>query len=598
MAPKRPPSLERRVPLFLSMLVLTVVGVGSVFAYAEFRALLLRMNQERLASATTLFAGLLSQQLGASEVAYQAVGLRALGALATTGDDWTDPAAAAALDRLEVPDGMRALAFLPDDGPCVGFVREASGGWRPMESCPASPTEEPTTGIRPLRVVDGEPRADMMVRADTDSWSGWIVGVSSLRLTPSGSFYADLIAPGSTFLLGNLDGTVWTGLESVVDGPPDLGEAGQVSFTDEAGTRRTGVLVPLATAPWGILVHRDMATVLAPARTFLYWMLGSGLLLAALASLGAWLASRRVTGPLVEVTRGAEAIAGGQHGLRVPVRDGRSDEVGRLAEAFNTMATKVDDREQTLQEQVRERTRSLEEAMVRLEEAQDQLLRQERLATLGQLAGGVGHELRNPLGVMTNAVYYLETVQPDAPPKVREYLNILKSQVATSEKIVSDLLDFGRVSAPEKGRVEVGPLIEECVARADAGKRLDVRVEVAPGAEVVYADRSQLVQVLVNLLTNAAQAMNGGGAVDVTATPDGARVLLRVTDSGPGIPDDQLERVFEPLVTTKARGIGLGLAVSRMLVAANGAQLRAEQVPEGGASFVLEIPARAPGGDT
>ncbi len=598
MAPKRPPSLARRVPLFLSILVLTVVGAGSVVVYAEFRALLLRMNQERLASATTLFAGLLSQQLEASEAAYRAVGVRALGALTATGDDWNEPAAAGALDLLEVPEGMRALAFVPDDGPCVGFVRGATGDWQAMAGCPVWLTEQPAAGIRPLRVVDDEPRANMMARADTDAWNGWIVGVSSLRLTPSGSFYADLIAPGSTFLLGNLDGTVWTDLESVVDGPPEPGGAGQVSFTDEAGTRRTGILVPLATAPWGILVHRDMATVLAPARNFLYWMLGSGLLLAALASFGAWLASRGVTGPLVEVTRGAEAIAGGQHGLRVPTSNGRSDEVGRLAEAFNTMAAKVDDREQTLQEQVRERTRSLEEAMARLEEAQDQLLRQERLATLGQLAGGVGHELRNPLGVMTNAVYYLETVQPDAPPKVREYLNILKTQVATSEKIVSDLLDFGRVSAPEKGRVEVGPLIEECVARADPGNRLDVRVEVAPGAEAVYADRSQLVQVLVNLLTNAAQAMNGGGAVDLTAEPGGAGVVLRVTDSGPGIPQDQLERVFEPLVTTKARGIGLGLAVSRMLVSANGAQLTAEQVPEGGASFVLEIPARAPGADT
>src|SRR5690606_1723689 len=135
------------------------------------------------------------------------------------------------------------------------------------------------------------------------------------------------------------------------------------------------------------------------------------------------------------------------------------DELGRLAGAFNQMAERVDDRRHSLETQVAERTETLQQALARLSEAQDQLLRQERLATLGQLAGSVGHELRNPLGVMTNALYYLDAVQSDASPKVREYMQILRDQVGVSERIVSDLLDFGRVGSPDRTMVGVARVV-------------------------------------------------------------------------------------------------------------------------------------------
>ena len=98
----------------------------------------------------------------------------------------------------------------------------------------------------------------------------------------------------------------------------------------------------------------------------------------------------------------------------------------------------------------RERTAGLEQTLTTLRDTQEQLVRREKLAMLGQLASGVGHELRNPLGVMTNAVYYLEMIQPDAPPDVQEYLGILRAQIGLAEKIVGDLLDFSHIRPPRR----------------------------------------------------------------------------------------------------------------------------------------------------
>lgn len=161
--------------------------------------------------------------------------------------------------------------------------------------------------------------------------------------------------------------------------------------------------------------------------------------------LAAWITSRRITGPLTQLTEAADAIAHGNFAHRVRIR--RSDELGRLGTAFPTMAGEVQQSREQLERKVEERTKDLNDTLTQLHDAQDSLVlvvRREKLAMLGQLSSGVGHELRNPLGVMTNAVYYLKTMLAGSPANVHEYLEILQQQITLSEKIVSDLLDFAR----------------------------------------------------------------------------------------------------------------------------------------------------------
>jgi signal transduction histidine kinase len=198
---------------------------------------------------------------------------------------------------------------------------------------------------------------------------------------------------------------------------------------------------------------------------------------------------------------------------------------------------------------------------------------------------------------MTNALYVIEQCLPDAPQLVREYLDLLRGQIAASERIVGDLLDTARVRAPQAEDVDLRAFVDAQLQRLGptAGVTIDVRIgEEVPAARM---DPTQLAQVLLNLVTNGVQAMGEGEGGTLTieaATVDADdRVRLAVRDTGPGIPSDVLERIFEPLFTTKARGLGLGLWVSQSLATANGATLEVTSRPGEGSTFTLDMPAAA-----
>jgi signal transduction histidine kinase len=204
----------------------------------------------------------------------------------------------------------------------------------------------------------------------------------------------------------------------------------------------------------------------------------------------------------------------------------------------------------------------------------------------------VGHELRNPLGVISNVVYYLNATLQNTPGKVHDHLGILSEQVRLAEKIIADILDFTRVKPPDVSEIAIAQFLDEQVARVTLPS--GIRIERALDRDIppMQADRVQIGQVLFNVLTNAVQAMDGkGGILTIRCRSDNGRVRLEVEDDGPGIPDEHLDRIFEPLFTTKTRGFGLGLSVSRLLVQANGGELTVSNAPEGGAIFVIDIPA-------
>lgn len=222
-----------------------------------------------------------------------------------------------------------------------------------------------------------------------------------------------------------------------------------------------------------------------------------------------------------------------------------------------------------LEEMVEERTKELLEA-------QEQLIRKEKLAILGQLAGGVAHELRNPLGVISNAVYYLKTILPDADETTKEYLEMISSEVRNSEKMVSDLLDLSRTRLPVREEITVSDLVGQALEKRPPPEKVKVTTKIASDLPPVFVDPRQIGQVLVNLVTNAYQAMPEGGRLTISTQAENRQVYLSISDTGCGIPEENMERLFEPLFTTKARGIGLGLAVSKNLVEANGGSIEVE----------------------
>lgn len=225
----------------------------------------------------------------------------------------------------------------------------------------------------------------------------------------------------------------------------------------------------------------------------------------------------------------------------------------------------------------------LEQCTRELRDTQEELIRKERLAALGQLVGGVGHELRNPLGVIANTVYYLRLV-------LQENLEAISSGVDNAEKIVSDLVDLSRTKPAEREKVVISELVSEVLEESAPPEDMQVTTEIASDLATVFVDRRQIWQVLENLVSNAYEAMPEGGELSIKGEEEERWVCVSVSDNGCGIPEENKKKIFEPLFTTKATGMGLGLAVSKNLVEVNGGALEVESKVGVGTTFTMKLP--------
>ncbi len=231
---------------------------------------------------------------------------------------------------------------------------------------------------------------------------------------------------------------------------------------------------------------------------------------------------------------------------------------------------------------------ALEEKTRALEAAQEELVRRERLATMGHLAGSVSHELRNPLGVIKNSVYYLKMVVPE-DERVRKHLGILEREVATATRIITGMLDFARATPATRVRTDLNGLVQEELERLLVPDSIRMERELAENLRPVMVDPDQIRLILNNLFANALQAMPEGGALIVQTRPLEDTLEVTVADTGSGIAPDHLKRIFEPLFTTKGKGIGLGLSLARRLAEANGGSIRVESALGQGSRFMVEL---------
>ena len=241
---------------------------------------------------------------------------------------------------------------------------------------------------------------------------------------------------------------------------------------------------------------------------------------------------------------------------------------------------------------VRQRTRQLEAA-------QNQLVQSERLAAIGEFAAAVGHELRNPLGVVSNALYLLQTRLDRDDDFLTRQLNTAERHVSSATLIVSDLLEFARPRDPMREEVDLVDLVDEVASTSPPPEGIELVRQVPRDLPRLSADRDQLRQVVLNLLINSYEAMGTGGRVTITAASRDGGVELSVDDNGPGMDDETSSQVFEPFFTKKARGIGLGLAVTRRIVEAHGGTIGVRSETGAGATFTVVMPVdAAPAGET
>ena len=219
---------------------------------------------------------------------------------------------------------------------------------------------------------------------------------------------------------------------------------------------------------------------------------------------------------------------------------------------------------------------ALEEKTRALAAAQEELVRR------------VSHELRNPLGVIKNSVYYLKMVVPE-DQRVRKHLDILEREVATATRIITGMLDFARATPTTRVRTDLNGLVRDELDRLLVPDSIRMERELAENLRSVMVDPDQIRLILNNLFSNAIQAMPEGGALIVRTRPLEDTLEVTVADTGSGIASDHLERIFEPSFTTKSKGIGLGLSLARRLAEANGGSIRVESALGQGSRFTVEL---------
>ncbi len=223
------------------------------------------------------------------------------------------------------------------------------------------------------------------------------------------------------------------------------------------------------------------------------------------------------------------------------------------------------------------------------QDLQDRLVRAERLGVLGELAGSVSHELRNPLNVIKTSSFYLRSRLGDADEKIASHLDRVDRSIERADRTIGDLLAFSRLVPSRFEPTRLENVAGRAVGDVSLPPGVSIRVTADPSLPEVRIDQVQIEQVLHNLILNSLQAMNGSGSIELDIARDGAELLLTVKDDGAGIPPENLAKVFEPLFTTKAEGTGFGLAVCKRIVEEHGGTI--ELASEGrGTTATIRLP--------
>ena len=320
-------------------------------------------------------------------------------------------------------------------------------------------------------------------------------------------------------------------------------------------------------------------------------LLFMGLSVLLVSVLGYAVLTQLIVRPLTRTMRTIERVAEGD--LAARVRPIGARELRDLSDAFNRLTDKLEVDEHRISEQLSE----LRRINARLEEAKDELVRSEKLASVGRLAAGVAHEIGNPISIVLG---YLEMMaRPDVTDDERVvYLEQASEATQRISGIIRDLLDFSRPDPGEPDpRADVGAVVSRTVQLVAPQRQLraaDIQVSLPEGPVMAAIGPRRLQQVLVNLLLNAADACAQADAptIAITVTVAGRSVRIRVQDDGPGVPEGLEGRIFDPFFTTKepGKGTGLGLSVCYSIVTGTGGDIRLERPANRGAAFVVDLP--------
>jgi two-component system NtrC family sensor kinase len=288
-----------------------------------------------------------------------------------------------------------------------------------------------------------------------------------------------------------------------------------------------------------------------------------------------------IVAPIKRLDDITKKITEGDSALRAPIKE--HDETYSLAVSFNKML----DHLQLTQ-------KSLEKSMVLLREKQVQLVESEKLASLGTLASGVAHELNNPLNniYLATQTLYNEIDLDNSPEIIKESVKDIFSQTLRVKRIVSDLLEFARAKGPELKKINIVNIINKVLKQMTAtGEIAEVKYNIVANEDVeILADSLLLEQAFINLFSNAIDAMNGKGSLNIAIDKKAGSVNIRISDTGKGIPPENMLKVFDPFFTTKEKGTGLGLAIVYSIIKKHKGEIDMKSEHDKGTTFTITLP--------
>lgn len=312
---------------------------------------------------------------------------------------------------------------------------------------------------------------------------------------------------------------------------------------------------------------------------------------------------RFVTRPLKLLEDGMRNIARGNLDHRIEIKS--KDEMGLLAETFNSMAQELKESRHKLEQWTKCLEEEVEKKTIEIKKAQEQLMNAEKLASLGRMAAGFAHELNSPLtGIITFSHLIMKRL-PETDKENREDLQVIIDQAERCSKIIKGLLGFSRRTGYEITLTDINNLIERTVSMVKNQAKfhnIEFRLNLERSLPQIKVDAHQIEQVFLNLLINAADAMNESGTITIASRllkdaedPSREFIELEFTDTGPGIPEEYLSKIFEPFFTTKppGKGTGLGLSVSYGIIKRHGGTIFVKSSPNKGASFFIRLPAKS-----
>jgi len=472
----------------------------------------------------------------------------------------------------------RELTLFDEAGNVIATSRV--GQPRVMIPANAAPLVD-NVSMSPLRVDDDLlPTSTFAVHLKRlNAPSGWLVGEFSLeemwrmvdRIRIGGHGYALVVAPDGTLVAhGDPDKKALVAQARNMNGHPLVAareiDNAAVEYAEPGEPRRLAVAARMNPLQWTVIVEQPTAEAYASAM-----QLQRQLIVAILGALAVMIAvavrfGRRFIAPIFILQRGTQAIAAGRLDSRVTIES--ADEFGQLGSSFNSMADK-------------------------LVELTENVKRQERQAMFGRVVAGLFHDLNHPIQNIGNNARLLLRSDLDAETR-QDTQRIIETNLTILRRFMDDMLNIAKPKPLERFAIDVNASVKEVVDSMRAqGENAGVVVAGQYAVEplVIDGDRFALGRVYRNLITNAIQATPTGGRVTVTTERTNGFVEINVTDTGSGIPADRLAAIFDDFVTTKRRGLGLGLAISKRIVEQLDGTIAVESEVGRGTSFTLRFPA-------